>query len=139
MHYSDERCRWKRNHDYRRIIGTRAAPRAESVDRIERAAVRLLPIRADHAGRFTAEQQSESYRCRYRPGPVWKYLPVRIFQSHSIGHQSSGRREPRMSAIENVSRRGFMKGMVSAGGLVLSLRFLPATRWGGGVPQETNK
>jgi len=67
----------------------------------------------------------------------WKYLPVRMFQSNSIGHQGCGRREPRMSAIENVSRRGFMKGMVSAGALVLSVRFLPETLWAEGLPKDT--
>jgi isoquinoline 1-oxidoreductase beta subunit len=30
-----------------------------------------------------------------------------------------------MSAIENVSRRGFLKGLVAAGGLVLAVRFYP--------------
>src|SRR5258708_4783934 len=42
-----------------------------------------------------------------------------------------------MSAIENVSRRGFMKGMVSAGALVLSVRFLPETLWAEGLPKDT--
>src|SRR5258707_2109748 len=60
-----------------------------------------------------------------------------MFQSNSIGHQGCGRREPRMSAIENVSRRGFMKGMVSAGALVLRVRFLPETLWAEGLPKDT--
>src|ERR1700676_1438113 len=42
-----------------------------------------------------------------------------------------------MSAIENVSRRGFMKGIVSAGALVLSVRFLPETLWAEGLPRDT--
>jgi hypothetical protein len=42
-----------------------------------------------------------------------------------------------MSAIENVSRRGFMKGMVSAGALVLSVRFLPEKLWAEGLPRDT--
>src|SRR5438128_3086377 len=32
-----------------------------------------------------------------------------------------------MSAITNVSRRGFLQGMVSAGALVLSVRFVPTS------------
>src|SRR6202051_3089987 len=60
-----------------------------------------------------------------------------MFQSNSIRHQSCGRREPRMSAIENVSRRGFMGGMMSAGALVLSVRFLPETLWAEGLPKDT--
>ena len=43
-----------------------------------------------------------------------------------------------MSAIENVSRRGFMKGMVSAGALVLSVRIFPETLWAEGLPKSTN-
>src|SRR5258706_10544016 len=42
-----------------------------------------------------------------------------------------------MSAIENVGRRGFMKGMMSAGALVLSVRFLPETLWAEGLPKDT--
>ena len=30
-----------------------------------------------------------------------------------------------MSAIENVSRRGFLKGLAAAGGLVLAIRYFP--------------
>jgi len=43
-----------------------------------------------------------------------------------------------MSAIENVSRRGFMKGMVSAGALVLSVRLVPQELWAEGLPKDTN-
>ena len=35
-----------------------------------------------------------------------------------------------MSLIENASRRGFLKGMVSAGAFVLSVRMCPQALWG---------
>ena len=43
-----------------------------------------------------------------------------------------------MSAIENVSRRGFLKGMISAAGLVLSVRYLPLSSWAGALPRDTH-
>jgi isoquinoline 1-oxidoreductase beta subunit len=39
-----------------------------------------------------------------------------------------------MSAIENVSRRGFLKGLVVAGGLVLAVRYYPEIAGHGGPP-----
>ena len=39
-----------------------------------------------------------------------------------------------MSAIENVSRRGFLKGVVSAGAFVLSVRYLPESLHAEGLP-----
>src|SRR5713226_5235863 len=45
-----------------------------------------------------------------------------------------------MSAIENVSRRGFLKGLASSGALVLGARFYPKILWAGtdGLPHETH-
>jgi isoquinoline 1-oxidoreductase subunit beta len=42
-----------------------------------------------------------------------------------------------MNAIENLSRRGFLKGMVSAGALVLSARYYPELVWAEGLPKDT--
>ncbi|MBZ5641260.1 MAG: molybdopterin-dependent oxidoreductase [Acidobacteriia bacterium] len=42
-----------------------------------------------------------------------------------------------MSAIENVSRRGFLKGVVSAGAFVLSVRYLPESLHAEGLPGNT--
>ena len=39
-----------------------------------------------------------------------------------------------MSTIENVSRRGFLKGVVSAGAFVLSVRYLPESLHAEGLP-----
>ena len=42
-----------------------------------------------------------------------------------------------MNAIENVSRRSFLKGVVSVGALVLSARYYPELVWAEGLPKDT--
>src|SRR4029450_7493895 len=42
-----------------------------------------------------------------------------------------------MNAIENVSRRSFLKGLVSVGALVLSARYYPELVWAEGLPKDT--
>jgi isoquinoline 1-oxidoreductase beta subunit len=42
-----------------------------------------------------------------------------------------------MNAIENVSRRSFLKGLVSVGSLVLSARYYPELVWAEGLPKDT--
>ena len=42
-----------------------------------------------------------------------------------------------MSEFENVSRRGFLKGLVSSGALVLGARFYPNVLWAEGLPYAT--
>src|SRR5437016_1311828 len=42
-----------------------------------------------------------------------------------------------MNAIENVSRRSFLKGLVSVGALVLSARYYPELVWAEGLPRDT--
>jgi isoquinoline 1-oxidoreductase subunit beta len=42
-----------------------------------------------------------------------------------------------MNAIENLSRRNFLKGMVSAGALVLGARYYPKLVWAQGLPRDT--
>ncbi len=42
-----------------------------------------------------------------------------------------------MSEIENVSRRGFLKGVVSAGALVIGARFYPEVAWADSLPHDT--
>ena len=41
-----------------------------------------------------------------------------------------------MNAIENVSRRSFLKGVVSVGALVLSARYYPELVWAEGLPKD---
>ena len=43
-----------------------------------------------------------------------------------------------MYAIENLSRRNFLKGMVLAGALVLGARYYPQLVWAQGLPQDTH-
>src|SRR5579864_8598688 len=43
-----------------------------------------------------------------------------------------------MSAIENVSRRGFLKGLVSSGALELGARFYPKVLWADDLPHGTH-
>lgn len=43
-----------------------------------------------------------------------------------------------MKAIENVSRRGFLKGVVSAAGLVLAVRYLPQSALAAGLPHDSH-
>ena len=43
-----------------------------------------------------------------------------------------------MSRIENVSRRGFLQGLVSSGALVLGARFYPKVLWADGLPHDTH-
>ena len=42
-----------------------------------------------------------------------------------------------MSTIENVSRRGFLKGLASAGAFVLCARFYPESAGSGGASART--
>ncbi|HLI31037.1 MAG TPA: molybdopterin cofactor-binding domain-containing protein [Terriglobia bacterium] len=42
-----------------------------------------------------------------------------------------------MSVIENVSRRGFLKGLVSTGALVIGARFYPQVAWADSLPHDT--
>jgi isoquinoline 1-oxidoreductase subunit beta len=42
-----------------------------------------------------------------------------------------------MNAIENVSRRSFLKGLVSVGALVLGARYYPELVWAEGLPKDT--
>ena len=42
-----------------------------------------------------------------------------------------------MIQIENISRRGFLKGLVSAGALVLGARLYPKLLWAQGLPKDT--
>jgi isoquinoline 1-oxidoreductase beta subunit len=42
-----------------------------------------------------------------------------------------------MMNIENVSRRGFLKGLVSSGALVLGARFYPKVLWADSLPRNT--
>ena len=65
-----------------------------------------------------------------------QHLPLRNLPAHSCGDQDGGGGK-RMNAIENVSRRSFLKGMVSTGALVLGACYYPELLWADGLPKDT--
>ena len=101
-------------------------PVADGLARDQCAAVRLLPGRPDHAGRRASEADAASDRLRHRQHDVRQHLPLRNLSAHSRRHQASCgslimtkhiRELVSASGIENVSRRGVLKGMLATGGL----------------------
>ena len=100
----------------------------------EVAAMRLLPVRADHVGLGAACKQSASDRCRYRRRDERQYLPLRDLCAHPRGDQArrADERKGRLTMIldriasraddTNLSRRSFLATSAAVGGgLVLSL------------------
>src|SRR5260370_15436429 len=94
----------------------------------QRAAMRLLPSRADHVCRRAASNQAEPKRCRHRCSHVREYLPMRYLPAHSRGHQTGcqswGANE--MSAVADefpasrtLTRRQFLLPLQAFGGLLL--------------------
>ena len=129
-------------------------PRSEGLARAQRAAVRLLPGRTDHAGRRASEADASSDRRRHRQHDVRQHLPLRDLSAHSRRHQASCgsvimtqhiREIAPASGIENVSRRGVLKGILATGGLVLAVHSAvgpaladDAPKWGAdGMPHGT--
>ena len=125
----DERGRWQRSGHHRGHFAERPASGAAEVDRIQRPAMRLLPVRADHAGHCASQREAQADRSGHRHGHGGKHLPLWNLPADSGGDQSGRGRNGMNSTISNVSRRGFMKGLVSSGALVLSVRLLPEALW----------
>ena len=131
----------------------RQSPGSKGLARAQRAAVRLLPGRPDHAGRRASETDAPSHGRRHRQQDVRQHLPLRDLSAHSRRHQAScgsltmtkHLREIEPSYIENVSRRGVLKGIFSTTGLVLAVhdcrlvrRWLGMLQWGAdGMPHGT--
>src|SRR5262249_39448839 len=96
----------------------RNASGATRLDPAQRAAMRLLPGRSDHAGGGAAEGNAEADRSANHRRDVGQYLPLRHLSADPCGDQGrSGVR--RMIRIENLSRRDVLKGLGGASGLVL--------------------
>src|SRR4030088_1355236 len=86
--------------------------------------MRVLPVGTDYAGDRFVEGQDQAYRPGYRRTNRCEYLPLWNVSTHSRRNQSclGGKR---MSPITNVSRRGFLKGLVGGGALVRGAYYLP--------------
>src|SRR5450631_1847114 len=100
--------------------------------------MRVLPAGADHAGGVAAVFEAETDRCRHRRGDGGEHLPVRDVPAHPGRDQDGGEGDGMNTTekiglekiiIENVSRRGFLQGMFSAGAFVLCARIVPEPVW----------
>src|SRR5208283_6089109 len=102
----------------------RSACGSEGLGGSQRAAMWILPAGADHAGSVAAFLNAQAFRRRHRLGDGRQYLPLRDLPADPRRHQGSGEGAS-MITIENVSRRGFLQGMLSASAFVLFVRQAP--------------
>jgi len=72
----------KARDDDRGVVDGAHASAAAGTAGTERRAMRLLPVRADHAGRAAAEDESASDRRRHRRCDVRQHLPLRHLYAH---------------------------------------------------------
>src|SRR6266436_3870709 len=80
--------------------------------------MRLLPAGSDHAGRFLAQADAKANGSADRRRHGGQHLPLRNLSAHTPSHQVSGGVGV-MANIQNMSRRGVIKGAAIASGLVL--------------------
>src|SRR4051812_19966340 len=73
------------DHDDRRFVGGRHAPRAAGVDRGGRGPVRILPVGPDHVGGGAPRPQSGPDRSGHRSGDGGQHLPLRHVPAHPRG------------------------------------------------------
>ena len=86
----------------------------------QRAAVRLLPERPDHAGRRAAQGEAEADRRGHRPRHAGQHLPLRNLPAHPRGHQDRPREVKSMiTAIERRHAVTFWASVFSAGAFVV--------------------
>src|ERR1043166_4865181 len=155
------RCEAHRQDRYHRgSFAQRLAPGAEGVARARRAAMRLLPVGADHGRGGAAQEDAEAERPRHRRGDD-QHLPLRHLPAHPRGRAHGGRhgygqrlarpatqarvRRLAMTSIvrtPKVFRRAFVVGSAAAGGgfaLGFTMPFAtPASAQSTAPPSEIN-
>src|SRR6202453_1456157 len=97
-----QRSRRQEDHDDRRPERTQRSSVAESLGRRASAAVRLLPVRPDHAGGFAAVDQSVPHTRRDRREHERQSLPLHDLSSDRQGHRT---RRQRSARVERSARR----------------------------------
>ena len=112
-----------------RACRRRAASAAEGLGRRAGAAMRLLPVRPDHAGRRAAGEEQEADARADRRAHGRQHLPLRHLSAHrprhparragGLSHEQAHQEQP------DVSRRGFVQG---AAGLTFAFAFGGAPR-----------
>src|SRR6201994_3065356 len=140
LHHRDLRRRRPRGHHHRGPASDRRSSGAESVARGQRAAMRLLPGRPDHAGGGAAQRESETLARPDPGGDVRQHLPLRLLSAHRERHPPRFHGGVTMNFIAtpdrlrgfarhlkftNLSRRTVLQGLGVAGGLVPAARMLP--------------
>src|SRR5580692_6231899 len=138
----DQRCGRQEDHDHRRPQRQGRPSAAEGVDRRAGSAMRLLPVRADHAGGVAARQEQQSDQGRSGGAHGRQSLPLHDLFAHPESHHARGlrnahcvhrdRSESNMnthvkitqSEPADLSRRSFLVGSAAAG-LALGYSALP--------------
>src|ERR1700751_4393231 len=89
--------------------------------------MRVLPGGADHASDRAAEPEAQPDGSRHRHSDVGQHLPLRDVPARTGGHPSGC--EGVGMNIENVTRRGFLKGAFAASAFVLGANYVPEMLW----------
>ena len=121
-------CRRPDRHDHRGLVAGWRPPGPGGLARPQRVAMRLLPDRADHAGRLAPQGHAEPDGRGHRHRHERQHLPLRHLSAHPRRHQAGGQGSPAMTehvldttgGLANVSRRALLAG-VGAGVFVLAV------------------
>src|ERR1700722_742016 len=84
----DQRCGRQENHDHRRPQCQGRSSAAEGVDRRAGSAMRLLPVRADHASGVAARQEQQSDQGRSSCAHGRQSLPLHDLFAHPESHHA---------------------------------------------------
>src|SRR6202162_87548 len=135
LHHFGFRRGRSRGHDHRGPSPHRRSRRAESLAPGQRAAMRLLPGRPDHAGRSAPGGKSEALARPDTRSDGGQYLPLRLLPAHRkrdpsrfdgglimniIANPERLRGIEGRIKVEKISRRSVLKNLGIAGALVLA-------------------